>query len=77
MFLLGTGLLLAMAWLVLWCDPAQRVIVLGGLAGVCGLAGAVSAWRWQAMAASAPPLLQATLAELARDRAAFTDAGST
>ena len=77
LFLLGTGLVLAMAWLVLWCDPAQRVVVLGSLAGACVLAGLVSAWRWQAMAASTPPLLQATLAELARDRAAFTNASPT
>lgn len=77
LFLLATGLLLAVVWLVLWCDPAQRLAVLGGLAVACALAGALSAWRWQVMAASTPPFLQATLAELARDHAALTDRGAT
>ena len=56
---------------------AQRLAVLGGLAVACALAGALSAWRWQVMAASTPPFLQATLAELARDHAALTDRGAT
>jgi uncharacterized membrane protein YqjE len=76
MFLLALGLLLSMAWLLLWCDPAQRLTVLGGLALACVLAGALSAWRWQAMAGRMPPFLQATLAELARDHAALTDRGN-
>ena len=76
-YLGGLGLLLAVVWLVLWCDPAQRLAVLGGLAVACALAGALSAWRWQVMAASTPPFLQATLAELARDHAALTDRGAT
>ena len=76
LFLLGTGLILALTWLVLWCDPAQRLALLGGQAIACLLAAAVAAWRWQAMAASAPPLLQATLAEFARDHEAFAGRGT-
>jgi uncharacterized membrane protein YqjE len=67
LFLLFVGVVLAAAWLVMWCPPEQRLLALGLLAlGFLAAAGA-SAWRWQRMAATRPPLLQATLAELRRD----------
>lgn len=73
LFLLGLGLLLAVAWLMLWCEPAQRLALLGGLAVLCLGAAVIAAWRWYRLAADAPPLLQATLAEFARDRSAWAD----
>jgi uncharacterized membrane protein YqjE len=67
LFLLFVGVVLATAWLVMWCPPEQRLLALGLLAlGSLG-AAAASAWRWQHMAETRPPLLQATLAELRRD----------
>jgi uncharacterized membrane protein YqjE len=67
LFLLFVGVVLAAAWLVMWCPPEQRLLALGVLA-FAFLAGAgAAAWRWQRMVATRPPLLQATLAELRRD----------
>jgi uncharacterized membrane protein YqjE len=73
LFLLGVGLLLAVAWIVLWCEPAQRLAALGGLAALFLAAAAYAAWRWRELSTDAPPLLQATLAELDRDRAAWAN----
>ena len=71
LFLLAIGVLLGVAWIVLWCPPADRLATLGALAAGFLGAAAWAAWRWHRLANDAPPLLQATLAELARDRDAW------
>ena len=67
LFLLFVGVVLAAAWLVMWCPPELRLPALGALAFAFLAAAGVSAWRWQRMVATKPALLQATLAELRRD----------
>lgn len=76
LFLLGLGLLMAVAWLLLWCEPDQRLPVLGGLALLILAAASLAAWRWYKLIADQPALLQATLAEFARDRRARADRGN-
>lgn len=76
LFLLGFGLVLVVAWIVLWCEPAQRLSALGGLAALFLGAAAVAGWRWHGLSAHAPPLLHATLTELARDRDAWSNRGT-
>jgi uncharacterized membrane protein YqjE len=73
LFMLGLGILLSVGALLLWCEPGQRLAVIGGLAALCLLAAAIAGWRWQGLAANSPPLLQATLAELQRDHQAWMD----
>ncbi len=72
LFLLGLGLMLLTAWVLVWCEPAQRVTALGGMAALLLAIAAAGAWRWRSLSRNAPPLLQATLAELERDRQAWT-----
>ncbi len=72
LFLLFVSVLLAAAWLVWLCPPEQRLLALGGLALAFFAATGVSAWRWRRFAASRPPLLHATLAELRQDREELT-----
>lgn len=48
-------------WLLLWCEPAQRLPVLGGLALLILAAASLAAWRWYKLIADQPALLQATL----------------
>lgn len=76
LFLLGLGILLSVGALLLWCEPAQRLAVLGGLAALFMLAAAVVGWRWQGLAAHAPPMFEATLAELQRDHQAWMERGT-
>jgi uncharacterized membrane protein YqjE len=73
LFLLGLGILLSVGALLLWLQPWQRLPVLGGLAALCLLAAALAAWRWQRLAAKAPPLFEATVTELQRDHQAWMD----
>ena len=70
------GVLTVTFMVVLAVDAAQRVTVLAcfsaaylGLAGWC-------VWRVQRMLATRPPFLQATLAEMARDREALQSASA-
>ena len=65
------GLLVLTFTVVLAVDAGQRVVVMAGFAIVyLGLAGWL-VWRVQRMLATRPPFLQATLAEMARDREAL------
>ena len=71
------GLLMLTLTAVLAVDAGQRVAVMSGFAVVyLGLAGGL-VWRVQRMVATRPPFLQATLAEMARDREALQAASST
>ena len=70
------GLLMLTFTVVLAVDAGQRVTVVAGFAVVyLGLAGGL-VWRVQRMLATRPPFLQATLAEMARDREALQAASS-
>ncbi len=71
LFAFALGIVLACVALVLLVAPADRPLVLAALAVACFVFGGWGAWRWQRIAAARPPLLQATLAELQRDRAAL------
>ncbi|MFN3568643.1 MAG: phage holin family protein [Polaromonas sp.] len=65
------GVLVLTFTVVLAVDAGQRVAVMAGFAIVyLGLAG-WCVWRVQRMLATRPPFLQATLAEMARDREAL------
>ena len=70
------GLLMLTFTVVLAVDAGQRVAVMAGFAVVyLGLAGGL-VWRVQRMLATRPPFLQATLAEMSRDREALQAASS-
>jgi len=70
------GLLMLTLTAVLAVDAGQRVAVMSAFAVVyLGLAGGL-VWRVQRMLATRPPFLQATLAEMARDREALQAASS-
>lgn len=65
------GVLMLTFTVVLAVDAGQRVAVMAGFAiAYLGLAGWF-VWRVQHMLATRPPFLQATLAEIASDRAAL------
>lgn len=72
--LLFIGLLLAAGAIVLWCEPAQRLLALGVLSAMFLLAAAAAAWRWQRLQQGRPVLLHASLAELRNDRGALPEA---
>lgn len=57
--------------LVLWCPPESRPAVLAAAGALASLVAVAAAWRWRHLAATRPPLLQATLAELQADGAAL------
>ena len=70
------GLLMLTLTAVLAVDAGQRVAVMSAFAVVyLGLAGGL-VWRVQRMLATRPPFLQATLAEMSRDREALQAASS-
>lgn len=65
------GMLMVTLMVVLAVDAAQRVTVLAILAASYLGLGAWFWWRIQRVLATRPPFLQATLAELAKDRDAL------
>ncbi len=70
------GMLTVTFMVVLAVDAAQRVMVLAGFAAAyLGLAGWFM-WRVRGMLAARPPFLQATLAEMERDREALQSAAT-
>jgi uncharacterized membrane protein YqjE len=70
------GLLVLTFTVVLAVDAGQRVAVMAGFAIVyLGLAGWLL-WRVRRMLGTRPPFLQATLAEMARDREALQAASA-
>lgn len=70
------GVLMLTFTVVLAVEAGQRVAVMAGFAiAYLGLAG-VFIWRVKRMLAARPPFLQATLAEIARDREALQAASS-
>ena len=71
LFAFALGIVLACVAAVLLVPPTDRPLVLGLLALACFACGAWAVWRWRRISATRPPLLQATLAELQKDRAAL------
>lgn len=71
LFLLGVGTLLAAGWLVLAVDPAQRLLTLGVLVLLFLGAALAALLRLRQRLARKPPLLQATLGEMEKDRQAL------
>ncbi len=69
LFFAFVGLVMLAGWIVLLCDPANRLTALGAFAALFMVAGVVGAWRWRRLAGRKPALLHATLAELRNDRA--------
>lgn len=69
--LLFIGLMLSLAWIVFLCDPAYRAWALGGLSGLFLLTALGCGVYWRQQMRQRPPLLAATLAELAKDGAAL------
>ena len=65
------GVLMVSLLLVLMADPAQRVLVLAILSASYLALGVWFWWRIARAVATRPPFLQATLAEMAQDRAAL------
>lgn len=66
LFLLFTAVVLGLAGLLLWAEPAQRAALAGALAlGFLGAALA-AAWRWRRLASAPSPLLRSAVTELRR-----------
>jgi uncharacterized membrane protein YqjE len=65
-----TLLLLTLFVIVAFWDT-HRLLAIGGAAGVYGLLAALAAMRAAQISAQTPPLLQATLSELEKDRVAL------
>lgn len=66
LFLLFTGTLLAVGWLLMWADPAHRLAIIGALAlGFLG-AAAAAAWSWRSLVRMRRPLMEAAVADLRR-----------
>lgn len=74
LFLLFVGLVLGAGWIVLLCEPQDRVLALGLLSLSFLLTAAVAAWYWRRLATGRPPLLSSTLDELRLDGAALNQA---
>lgn len=75
LFFAFVGVVLLAGWIVLLCDPANRLAALGALTALFVAAGVAGAWRWRRLVVNKPPLLHATLAELRNDRAALQARG--
>jgi uncharacterized membrane protein YqjE len=65
------GAVLLTAWVVLWSEPINRLTVLAVLTAAAAAAAGLAAWWWRSLAATKPPLLQATLDALRDDGAAW------
>jgi uncharacterized membrane protein YqjE len=65
------GAVLLTAWVVLWSEPMNRLTVLAVLTAAAAAAAGLAAWWWRDLAATKPPLLQATLHALRDDGAAW------
>ena len=77
LFLLFTGTLLAVGWLLMWADPAHRLTIIGALAlGFLG-AAAVAAWRWRILVRMQRPLMAAAVADLRRAGRGLGGPGAT
>lgn len=76
LFFAFAALLMLSAWIVMLCEPADRVFALGLLSGVYVAAAIAGGWTWRRLGLRKPPLLQATLAELHNDRAALRARGT-
>ena len=78
MFLLFTAVVLGLAGLLLWAEPAHRAALAGALAlGFLG-AGVAAAWRWRRLARAPSRLLRSAVADLRRlDRSSTSAASST
>ncbi|MDO9315029.1 MAG: phage holin family protein [Burkholderiaceae bacterium] len=71
LMLLGMAVLMCTAFLVVLMWDSHRLLTVGGLALAYVVATWVSAVRWRARAASRPPFMAVTVAELQRDIAAL------
>ena len=66
LFLLFTGTLLAVGWLLMWADPAHRLAIIGALAlGFLG-AAAAAAWSWRSLVRMRRPPMESAVADLHR-----------
>ncbi len=72
-FALAVGSVLLALLVVLLCWDGPREWALGLAASLFVAVGAAAVWRWRHLSQHKPPLLQSTLAELRRDRAALMD----
>jgi uncharacterized membrane protein YqjE len=70
-FLAFAGVVMLAGWIVLLCEPANRLVALGALTAAFLAAALVAGWQWRRPSARKPPLLNATLAELHNDRTAL------
>ena len=59
-------------WVIVYFWDTARLAAIAGVVVAFGLAGAILLWRRAETARAAPPAFAATLAELERDRAAFS-----
>lgn len=66
LFLLFTGTVLSVAWLLLWAEPAHRVPIAAGLALGFLAAAAAAAWSWLDLARHRQPLMCGMIEELQR-----------
>lgn len=71
LFLALVALVLLTGWIVLACDPADRLTALGALTAGFAAAAGTAAWQWRRLITHKPPFLHATLAVLRSDRAAL------
>jgi len=66
LFLLFTGTLLGVGWLLMWADPAHRLAIIGALAlGFLG-AAAAAAWSWHSLLRMRRPMMAAAVDDLRR-----------
>ena len=74
LFLVFLASVLGVALVVLVTAPADRALVLGVIFGIVAACAGLCTWQWRRMAARKPLLLETTLDELHKDRAAFAGA---
>jgi len=77
LFLLFTGTLLGVGWLLLWADPAHRLAIIGALAlGFLG-AAAAAAWSWHSLLRMRRPVMAAEVDDLRRTAHAMAGSEKT
>lgn len=77
LMLFGMAVLMCTAFVVVAMWDSHRLLAVGGLALVYVGAAWLSVVRWRARAASRPPFMSVTLAELQRDVAALRPSAGT
>lgn len=77
LMLFGMAVLMCTAFVVVAMWDSHRLLAVGGLALTYAGAAWLSVVRWRARAASRPPFMSVTLAELQRDVAALRPSAGT